>query len=307
MNAAFPIRQAADLARTKNDCTYAPMTQDNALFDQKRFQAKLDRANHMNDPDASFLQERAAEELTSRLAVTNRTFRRAADIFSMGDQMTTQLREAVPEMEIRQIRLRKPGEAYLRDGDLELEPHSLDLIVSVFGLQRCNDLPGMMVQIAAALKPDGLFMAAIPGDGTLAELRQSLIEVETRLAGGAALRIDPFAELQQIGTLLQRAGFTLPVVDQDQITLRYSALEGLLRDLRANGAGSAFAGSANALPRDSISALEEHYKKAFSDPDGKIRATANIIYMTSWTAHESQQKPLKPGSAQVSLSKILKP
>jgi SAM-dependent methyltransferase len=279
----------------------------NQIFDYARLKAKRDRAARMMAPelakksDADFLVKHVAGEICARLAVTNRTFSRAVDLFSLSGAMSREVSQTLPGLEITSI-----GETTSRD-DLALEPQSYDLAFSAFGLHWCNDLPGTLVQIRRALKPDGLFMAALPGEGTLAELRTVLIAAETSLTGGAAMRVDPFIEVRQAGALLQRAGFALPVADTEKLTLRYSTVASLLADLRAIGAGSALSGAVRPVPKASPSEIERQYVQAHAMPDGRLPATMNIIYLTGWSPHESQQKPLRPGSAKTSLADVLKP
>jgi hypothetical protein len=176
-------------------------------------------------------------------------------------------------------------------------------VVSAFGLHWCNDLPGMLARIRHALKPDGLFMAVMPGDGTLDELRKALLTAETALCGGAAMRVDPFIEVRQAGQLLQRAGFALPVADLETLALSYPEISGIFRDIRAMGAGNALSGPVKALPRAIKGAVQEAYPKSGE----RLVATVNLVYLTAWSPHESQQKPLRPGSAALRLSDALKP
>lgn len=270
-------------------------------FDYARLRAHQRRAERISAPDPDFLVAHAAAEISSRLAVTNRTFTRALDLFSLSPAMARAVAETRPGIEI--VRL---GEEASRDV-LPVEPGSFDLAVSAFGLHWCNDLPGTLVQVRRALKPDGLLMAALPGEGTLAELRAALLETETMLTGGAALRVDPFTEVRQAGALLQRAGFALPVADAEKLVLRYAGVSGLLRDLRAIGATSALKGASVPLPKGTLEELSARYSNDHGDPDGRIRASVNIVYLTGWSPHESQQKPLKPGSAKARLADFLKP
>lgn len=276
-----------------------PTTQE--MFDYRRLRAHRDRAERMNIAGADFLVEHAAAEICSRLAVTNRTFTRALDLFSLSGAMAQAVADTRPGIEIVSI-----GEESSRDL-LPVEPASFDLAVSAFGLHWCNDLPGTLVQVRRALRPDGLFMAALPGEGTLAELRNSLLETETMLTGGAALRVDPFTEVRQAGALLQRAGFALPVADTEQLVLSYADVSGLLRELRSIGATSALKDGPAPLPRQAIKILDSRYKTRYGAPDGRMPASVNIVYMTGWSPHESQQKPLKPGSAKARLADFLKP
>jgi SAM-dependent methyltransferase len=272
---------------------------DEALFDAARLRAKADRAKNLNQPDADFLVRHVADELADRLSVTNRTFLLAADLFSPSPALAERIMNLRPEINL----YRRTDEEGHSRADFGLPAGSLDLVVSAFGLHRCNDLPGALLQIRRALKPDGLFMAAIPGDGTLAEFRAALISAETALTGGASLRFDPFADVRQAGQLLQRAGFALPVTDTEKLVLRYRDVEAIVRDLRANGAGNVLAGRMRPLPHGIGSALQESYQGR----DGRLEVTVNLVYLTGWVPHESQQKPLRPGSAAASLTDVLKP
>ena len=175
--------------------------------------------------------------------------------------------------------------------------------MSLLSLQEANDLPGALIQIRRALRPDGLFLGAIAGGGTLAELRESLLAAETELYGGASPRVAPFTDVRDAGALLQRAGFALPVADVETVTVRYASMFGLLRDLRAMGASNALVARTRRPSRRLFARAAEIYAERFADPDGRIRATFAIVWMSGWAPHASQQKPLKPGSATVSLAK----
>ena len=183
---------------------------------------------------------------------------------------------------------------------------SLDLVVSALALQAVNDLPGMLVQIRRALKPDGLFMAALFGGDTLSELRQSFAQAEAEIEGGASPRVAPFADVRAMGALLQRAGFALPVTDTERITVRYASPLSLLRDLRRMGATNALA-ERRRLPlrRTTLLRAMEIYGERFADPDGKVRATFEIVWVSGWAPDASQQQPLRPGSAKTRLADAL--
>ncbi|MEM7463061.1 MAG: SAM-dependent methyltransferase [Pseudomonadota bacterium] len=273
------------------------------LFDYSRLNSRIARARKIGAPDAGFLAKIAAEEIAGRIAVTNREFQSAIDLFSTTSDLSALLQEARPGLSIRQLRDNTGSGS--RDA-LAQPTECADLAVSVFGLHWCNDLPGTLNQISNLLVPDGLFMAVIPGQGTLKELRQSILAVESRLVSGAAVRVDPFAEVKQVGSLLQRANFALPVTDVEEYTLRYEDVGSLVQELRSMAATCSLAGERPPLPRDFMKNLEAEYRENFSDPDGKIRATISMIYMTGWKPHESQQKPLRPGSARQSLKNVLK-
>ena len=189
---------------------------------------------------------------------------------------------------------------------LPLAARSMPCIVSLLDLQLVNDLPGALVQIERALSPDGLFIGVMLGGGSLQELREVFLQAESEITGGAALRVAPFADVRDLGGLMQRAGFALPVVDADQVTVRYAHMLDLLKDLRHMGWANPLAGRPrNFLRRDVLVRAGEIYAERFSDPDGRIRATFTLVWLTGWSPHESQQKPLKPGSAKVRLADAL--
>jgi SAM-dependent methyltransferase len=183
---------------------------------------------------------------------------------------------------------------------------SVDLVVSALALQYVNDLPGTLIQIRRALKPDGLFLAAMLGGDTLSELRQAFAAAETEIEGGVSPRVAPFADVREMGALLQRAGFALPVTDVDRLTVRYSSAFTLMVELRRMGATNALTERRRTpLRRATLNRMAEIYAQRFSDRDGKIRATFEIIWLSGWAPHESQQKPLRPGSAQARLADAL--
>ena len=182
-----------------------------------------------------------------------------------------------------------------------------DLITSGMLFQRINDLPGLLVRLRGMLNPDGLLLAAFPGGETLFELRDALITAESEIRGSAGLRIYPMIDLKSAGSLLQRAGFTLPVTDSEKIVVRYPHILSLMADLRAMGASAGLLNRKGTpgLSKAVISRAGEVYQERYADPDGKIRASFEIIWMSGWAAHESQQKPLKPGSAKRRLADAL--
>jgi SAM-dependent methyltransferase len=193
--------------------------------------------------------------------------------------------------------------------DDELPPFadgSIDLVVSALSLQWVNDLPGALAQVRRALRPDGLFLATFVGGDSLTELRESFLTAEAELTGGATPRVAPFADVRDLGGLLQRAGFALPVTDQDRLTLRYATPLDLMRDLKAMGAGNVLRErSRRPLRRSVLSRAMEIYADRASDPDGRVRATITLVSMSGWAPHESQQRPLRPGSAKVRLADVL--
>ena len=194
-------------------------------------------------------------------------------------------------------------------GDAELlpfAPESLDLAVSVLSLHAANDLPGALAQMRRALKPDGLFLAALLGGDTLAELRQAFATAEAEITGGASPRVAPFTDVRTAGALLQRAGFALPVIDQDSHTVRYASALHLMHDLRAMGATNALVErDRRPLRRAVLARAIDIYGERFADADGRVRATFDVISLSGWAPHESQQQPLRPGSAAVRLADAL--
>jgi SAM-dependent methyltransferase len=204
---------------------------------------------------------------------------------------------------------RRDGPALRVAADEEALPvadASLDLVVSALTLQFVNDLPGTLIQIRRALKPDGLLLAAMIGGESLSELREAFAEAESDIEGGVSPRVSPFADLRDLGGLLQRAGFALPVIDSDRVMVRYDSPIALMRDLRAMGAANVLTERRRTpLRRSTLHRMLEVYADRFADADGRLRATFEIVWLTGWAPHESQQKPLKPGSAAQRLADVL--
>ncbi len=283
------------------------------IFDEELLASRRERAMANRIDKADFLLNLAAGEMAERLAVVERQFPLAVELHG-GTGIAAQKAMATGKIEIIQRaetseRFANAGEQFLSAAldDVPVEPASVNLVLSPMALHVVNDLPGTLVRIRRALKPDGLFLAAIPGSGTLAELRDVLLAAEAELTGGASPRVIPFADVRDIGGLLQRAGFALPVVDAETYTVRYDSLFPLMRDLRAMGMANPLKGrSRKPLGRSFFLRAAEIYAERYSDPDGRIRATFSIIYVSGWAPHESQQRPLKPGSAKVRLADALK-
>lgn len=283
------------------------------IFDEKLLARRRERALANRTGNADFLLDLAAGEMAERLSVVERQFPDAVELHG-GTGIAA--RKAMATGKIETIRRAETSEVFANAGDqvqiaalddVPIEPASVNLVLSPMALHVVNDMPGAFVRIRRALKPDGLFLAAIPGAGTLAELRDVLLATESELTGGASPRVIPFADVRDIGGLLQRAGFALPVVDAENYTVRYDSLFPLMRDLRAMGMANPLAGrSRKPLGRAFFLRAAEIYAERYSDPDGRIRATFSIIYASGWSHHESQQQPLKPGSAKVRLADALK-
>ena len=258
---------------------------------------------------AAFLHRRVADDLAERLEAIPRRFERALALGGGG-----LFSDAVGARPALAARIGVLIEADVASGAVQLDPERLpfaegafDLIVSPLLLHWTNDLPGALIQMRLALKADGLLLGSLFGGETLQELRLCLIEAESELTGGAALRVAPFADLQDLAGLLQRAGLALPAADRDVVVVRYGEPMRLLADLRAMGETAAFAERApRNLSRRILARAMEVYGARFADADGRVRATFEILTATGWAPHASQQQPLKPGSAKARLADALK-
>jgi SAM-dependent methyltransferase len=262
-------------------------------------------------PAPSFLSRRAAEDLIERLAGVNRRFARVLILggtaaFQAALAERADVRDRLGAVVGLEAAAGRPGAALIADPEaLPFAPQSFDLAVSLMTLHAVNDLPGALVQLRGALRPDGLFLGAMLGGETLKELRATLLAAELACAGGAAARVFPFADVRDAGALLQRAGFALPVVDVDTVRARYPTLFDLLADLRAMGETSCLADLAT-TPKLTRATLLNAAARYPTDTDGRRPATFDILTLTGWAPHESQPQPLKPGSAQVSLADVLR-
>lgn len=286
----------------------------NELFDEALIARNRARALARNAAGSDFLLDLTARELADRLAIVQRSFDDAVELFG-GTGLTA--RAALATGKIGTLR-RIETDANFGEAEnpvavssyesVPLDPQSVNLILSPLSLHLTNDTPGMLIQMRRALKPDGLLLAAIPGSGTLSELREVLLAAETEIYGGASPRVIPFADIRDLGSLLQRAGFALPVIDEESFTVRYDHIFALMRDLKAMGMANPLLGrSRRPVSRKFFLRAAELYAERFSDPDGRIRATFSIVFVSGWAPHESQQKPLKPGSAKMRLADALDP
>lgn len=255
--------------------------------------------------DASFLHERVAADLADRLEAIPRPFPRVLTLGG-GGLFSEEVRSR-PELSARVGSILEADLDFIDPEQLPFAPGSFELIVSPLALHWINDLPGALIQLRMALVPDGLLLASLLGGETLHELRLSLIEAESELTGGAGPRVSPFADLQDIAGLLQRAGFALPAADRDVVTVRYGEPMRLLADLRAMGETSSLRErNPRALSRRILARAFDIYRERYADEDNRVRATFEILTATGWSPHESQQKPLKPGSAKTRLADALK-
>ncbi|MHB8884171.1 MAG: class I SAM-dependent methyltransferase [Methylovirgula sp.] len=288
------------------------MAEPPPIFDRALQRRRLARA--VTAGAADFLLAWTVEELCERLGTVKRRFRRIVDIGTPLPQLAQALTAA--DQAALVVRLAgsptalgaAPVLALVGDEEaLPFPPESFDLAVSALALHQVNDLPGALIQIRRTLQPDGLFLAAMLGGRSLDELRQTMAMAEADITGGVSPRVAPFADVRDMGGLLQRAGFALPVADTESLTVRYANVFALAADLRAMGATNTLIERAKQPTRRQIFLrAAEIYAERFSDPDGRIRATFEIIFLSGWAPHESQQKPLAPGSAKMRLADALK-
>jgi ubiquinone/menaquinone biosynthesis C-methylase UbiE len=282
------------------------MAQSPIVFDRALLRRRRRRALTLKSSD--FLLERVAEDATDRIGTILRRFDLALDLGTPGDALC---RALVASGKVGTIIAadalvhgagrddRASALTVVCDEEaLPFRDASLDLVTSALSLQFVNDLPGTLVQIRRALKPDGLFLAALIGGDTLTELRQAFATAEAEIDNGVSPRVAPFADVRDLGALLQRAGFALPVTDVERLTVRYASPLALMHDLRRMGATNVLIErSHRPLKRAVLARMMESYGARFADTDGRIRATFEIMWLSGWAPHESQQQPLKPGSA----------
>jgi SAM-dependent methyltransferase len=280
-----------------------------APFDPRRVRAH--RARAAKDFTASaFLAMRAASDLAERLEIVNRSFGLtlaigAPDLFRVAVTERPALAERVGAI-VGMDSVATLARDVAADAEaLPFVDGQFGLIVSNLTLHWANDLPGALVQARRALRPDGLFIASLLGGRSLSELRECLLAAELDLRGGAGPRVSPTIDAPDLGRLLQRAGFALPVADSDTVMVRYENPLRLLSDLRAMGETNALTAAERPLTRAIVFRAMELYRERFGGDDGRVRATFEIVTATGWAPHESQQKPLRPGSAKTRLADAL--
>ena len=286
------------------------MSPNPTIFDRSLLRVRRERARRLGAEP--FLIDRVATELGERLAAVLRQRARAVDLGTPTDAVRRVLADSG---KVGTIVAAEPAATLLDDAflrvaaDEEALPFadgSLDLVVSALSLQFVNDLPGTLIQIRRALKPDGLLLAALIGGDSLSELREAFAQAESEIEGGISPRVAPFADVRDLGQLLQRAGFALPVVDSDRLTVRYDSALALMRDLRRMGATNILQERRRTpLRRATLAKAVDIYARRFADADGRLRASFEIVWLLGWAPHESQQKPLKPGSAKQRLADAL--
>lgn len=274
------------------------------LFDRALMRRRMARAAAGGHAD--FLVRRAAEDLDDRLGVVKRDFARALDLGTPGPAAARTVTASGKAAEVVRLSALADADVVGDEEALPFRDGAFDLVVSLLALQAVNDLPGVLVQARRALRPDGLLVACLMGGDSLAELRTSFAQAESEVEGGVSPRVAPFADVRALGGLLQRAGFALPVADVEPVTVRYASPFGLLADLRAMGLTNALVDRRRTpLRRATLLRMAAIYAERFADPDGRVRATFDLVWLSGWTPHESQQKPLRPGSATTRLADAL--
>jgi SAM-dependent methyltransferase len=283
------------------------------IFDRALLAKRRDRLRDA-DEQADFLNRRVADDIAERLAFVRRSFPIVLDLGAGSGVLGRRLETAGigAEMIISadlspRLLANATGPKVVADEELlPFRDGSLDLVVSGLALQLVNDLPGALVQIRRALRPDGLMIAALLGGQTLMELREAFVVAETETIGGASPRVAPFADVRDLGALVQRAGFALPVADSETLEVGYASALDLMRDLRAVGWTNVLADRRRApLRKATLARAVAVYQDRHGRPDGRVKATFEIITLTGWAPHESQQKPLRPGSAAARLADAL--
>ncbi|KAG1651741.1 putative methyltransferase At1g22800, mitochondrial [Nymphon striatum] len=274
------------------------------IIDKNQLKANVVRAHRMNVAGSDFLLMRILDDLADRLATHTRKFENGSVICPWADHIQN---VGSFSEKLSSINLLKIESSAWHTELLEAAVNSEEIVFDITNLHRTNDVPGMLVQYNRVLKPDGLFLGCVPGGDTLFELRQSLAFAESEVCGGISPRVLPFMDVRDAGGLLQRAGFALPVADIDTVVVRYDSVFDLMLDLRAMGETNVLMDRTKRFTRKALfQKAAQYYAENFSDKDGRIRATFSFIWMSGWAPDASQPKPLKPGSAKMSLVDALK-
>jgi SAM-dependent methyltransferase len=267
------------------------------LFDRA---LSAERQRRKRGAEPGILTRTVAEELAERLGFVNRRFELACVIAAEPEAIAARLKEG-GQVQKAEALLPSPSD------DLGLQQERYDAVFSVLDLQSVNDVPGALIQMRRALKPDGLLQACLFAGDTLTELRQSWLAAEAAVSGGASPRVAPMIDVREAGALLQRAGLALPVADLDRTMVRYADAVALIHEIRELGLSNTLTSrSRRPVTRALLGAAVNHYQQNFADADGRIRATVDIAWLTGWAPHDSQQQPLKPGSAKARLADALK-
>lgn len=295
-------------------CALPPVSNAPTVFDRALVRRRRDRAApRFSEHD--FLFAETAERLAERVGMVRREFPCVLDLGChhgvTGRRIAaTKTVETLVSCDLSAaMAARAGGHAVVADEEaLPFADGAFDLVVSTLSLHWVNDLPGALIQIRRALRPDGLFLGAMLGGVTLTELRRHLLEAELDLTGGAAPRVSPFADLRDAGNLLQRAGFALPVADTEVVTVTWSNLFGLLADLRGMGeTGALVERPRRPLRRAVLLEAARRYAAQHAEPDGRIPASFEIVHLLGWAPDPSQQRPLRPGSGRIDLAQVLAP
>jgi NADH dehydrogenase [ubiquinone] 1 alpha subcomplex assembly factor 5 len=282
------------------------------VFDRTALRRRRERAAR-RWADQAFLKREIAGRVVERLDDVRRTFPLALDLGCHGDEIATALGGCGPVETLMRADLglgfarTAQGPTVVADEEaLPFRPRSFDLVLSAMSLHWVNDLPGTLIQIGRILKPDGLFLAGMLGGATLWQLRQALTAAESEIEGGLSPRVSPFADLRDAAGLLQRAGFAMPVADGETIDVEYPNALALMRDLGAMGESNLVAERRRGFSRRStLLRAAEIYGERFARPSGRVEATFEVLFLHGWAPHESQPKPLKPGSAARRLAEVL--
>lgn len=288
------------------------MTSELHIFDRGLLVRRRNRAAG-EAPAHDFLLRHISEDLADRLALIPRTFPVGLNLGAHTGALSRLLRqsgkhEVIIDADASPAMLALCDAPRLRADEefLPFGPATLDMVVSGLALQLVNDLPGVLLQVRQALKGDGLFLAALLGAGSLAELREAFLVAETEIYGGATPRVAPFADVRTLGGLLQRAGFALPVADVDTLTVTYPNPFALMAEIKAMGASNVLIErSRRSMTRRLLARAAEVYAEQFGTPDGRVPATFEIVTLTGWAPDPSQPKPLRPGSARSRLADAL--
>lgn len=283
------------------------MSSGSNIFDRQMLRVRQRRARQLKP--ATFLLDRVAADLAERLSTVLRRFDVAVDLGTPSGAVRRVLAANENIGTVIAAGLDGDDGGLRVAADEEVLPFaegSLDLVVSALALQFVNDLPGALIQIRRALKADGLLLAALIGGDSLSELRAAFAAAESEVEGGVSPRVAPFADIRELGALLQRAGFALPVIDSERVAVRYASALALMRDLRRMGATNILHERLRTpLKRSTLERVTAIYADRFADADGRVRTTFEIIWLSGWAPHASQQKPLKPGSAAQRLADAL--
>ncbi len=285
------------------------------LFDKELVaHFRLKALKRFGDQGQDFLLRHVNDDLIDRLGLVKREFKVCLNLGCHNGELNPRLGALEGVQQVVATETALPLLTGVSSpcvvADAEMFPFrdsSFDLIVSALNLQWVNDLPRALLRLRQGLKPDGLFLGATLGTGSLGELRHALMQAEEEVLGGISPRVAPFVDVRDMGQLLQGAGFTLPVTDRDVLKVRYGSAMDLMQDLRKMGASNALTQRRRQpVSRRFFERVNEIYAARFSDPDGRVTATFEIIFLLGWAPHPDQPKPLRPGSAQISLTEVLK-